>query len=246
MKVGIQLYTLRNVRDFYLPEILKKVKKLGYDGVEFAGFYNLEAERLKEILSELKLSALASHTAFEQLENNLEDVINYNMVIGNKNIVIPYTDIRDLSSYLTIMPKVKRITKALVKQGFNVYYHNHAHEFARFNDEYLLDKLLNEVPELKLELDIYWAFLAQVDVIEYLHKQKERIDFVHVKDMVIDQGEKFFSSVGEGIIDYKQIAKKGNVCEWWIVENDRTRDDSFENIERSLKYINKIKKELNR
>ncbi len=245
MKIGVQLYTLRNVKDFYLPDILKQVKQLGYEGVEFAGFHNLEAKRLKEILSELKLHVLASHTAFEQLENNLEDVINYNRVIGNKNIVIPYTDIRDLSSYLTIMPKIKQITKKLVKQGFNVYYHNHAHEFARFNNEYLLDKLLNEIPELKLELDIYWAFLAQVDVVEYLHKQKHRIDFVHVKDMVIEQKEKFFASIGEGIIDYKQIAKKGNVCEWWIVENDRTRDDAFENIENSLKYINQIKKELN-
>ena len=240
MKIGIQLYTLRNVKNFDLSEVLRKVKDLGYEGVEFAGFYNMDPFELKSLLNELELEPLASHTSFDQLENKLEEVMSYNTVIENTNIVIPYTNITDLSSYLSIMPKIKQITNALTKEGFNVYYHNHAHEFSKFNDVYLIDKLLNEIPKLRLELDIYWAVVAKVDFIEYLNKQKDKIDFIHVKDMMIDQGEKMFASVGEGLIDYNSIITMANVCDWWIVENDNAIDDAYENIERSIKYIKKI------
>ena len=58
--------------------------------------------------------------------------------------------------------------------------------------------------------------------------------------MMIDQGEKMFASVGEGLIDYNSIITMANVCDWWIVENDNAIDDAYENIERSIKYIKKI------
>ncbi|MBN2299988.1 MAG: sugar phosphate isomerase/epimerase [Acholeplasmataceae bacterium] len=239
MKIAIQLYTLRNV-DLSFPEVLKRVKSIGYDGVEFAGFHNMKASDLKALLDEIGLEPLASHTSIDQLNKEIDEIILYNRTIGNNNIVIPYTEIKDLASYRLIMTQLKKITKKLIDNGFQVYYHNHAHEFSVFNNEYLLDKLLKDIPELRLELDVYWAYYANVDVHAYLNKHKSRIDFIHVKGMEIYQHEKSFTSVGEGVIDYASIYDLGLNCNYWIVENDRPKDDPFDNTQRSIKYIKKI------
>ena len=52
--VGIQLYGVRNAmaEDFY--GTLKAVKDMGYDYVEFAGYYNKSAEEINVITEYLK------------------------------------------------------------------------------------------------------------------------------------------------------------------------------------------------
>ncbi|MBU1141069.1 MAG: sugar phosphate isomerase/epimerase [Firmicutes bacterium] len=240
MKIAVQLYSLRDVKNASFSEVLTRVKSLGYDGVEFAGFHEMKAEDLKDLLHTLDLDAMASHTSMNLLEESLDQVIAYNKIIGNQNIVIPYTEMRDLASYQSIMPKIKKITEQLSKQGFKVYYHNHAHEFAKFNDEYLLDKLFKDIPQLRLELDIYWAVYAGVDINAFMLKHQKHIDFIHAKDMIIEQDERSFASVGEGVIDFLSIHKLPMNYSYWIVENDRPKDDPFVNIERSIKYIRNL------
>ena len=57
MKFAVQLYSVRdhieNGND--LLDILAKVKEIGYEGVEFAGYQNLPAEELKARCDELGL-----------------------------------------------------------------------------------------------------------------------------------------------------------------------------------------------
>ena len=44
-----------------------------------------------------------------------------------------------------------------------LYYHNHAHEFQKDENKYLIDILAEEMPELKLELDVYWVYRGGED-----------------------------------------------------------------------------------
>ena len=55
MKIGLQLYTLRgNIKNGDdLLKILSDVKKLGFEGVEFAGYFGLDANTLRSRLDEL-------------------------------------------------------------------------------------------------------------------------------------------------------------------------------------------------
>ena len=63
MKLAVQLYSLRhhmeNGENFI--DILKKVKALGFDGVEFAGFHGYTPEELKAALDEIGLVAVGAH-----------------------------------------------------------------------------------------------------------------------------------------------------------------------------------------
>ena len=44
-KLGLQLYTIRDEMEKDMDACLKKVKEMGYDCVEFAGFFGKSAEQ---------------------------------------------------------------------------------------------------------------------------------------------------------------------------------------------------------
>ena len=52
--VGLQLYSVREDMANDVPGTLKAVAEMGYEGVEFAGYFDYSAEDLKAILDDLK------------------------------------------------------------------------------------------------------------------------------------------------------------------------------------------------
>ena len=55
MKIAVQVYSVRDhINDTEtLLKALEEIKKIGYDGVEFAGFFNTDAATIKAKLDEL-------------------------------------------------------------------------------------------------------------------------------------------------------------------------------------------------
>jgi len=67
MKKAIQLYSVRDhikTGDDML-RVLGEVKQLGFEGVEFAGYFDLPAEVLKARLDELGLKAVGTHIGLD-------------------------------------------------------------------------------------------------------------------------------------------------------------------------------------
>jgi sugar phosphate isomerase/epimerase len=239
MNIAVQLYTLRDILPGHVESVLEKVASMGYQGVEFAGFYDIPSGEMKSLLTRLGLVAVSSHTGLEALEKHGEALLSYNKAIGNQMIVIPWSDIRDKASYQTVLPRIKKVVDLITSHHMIPVYHNHAHEFLSFDNKYILDHLLDDIPNLKLELDVYWAVVAGIDYKEYLIKRKDRLVLIHAKDMIEIHGDKTYGSVGEGMIDYLGLSKMGLNLPWWIVENDKPINPSLENIESSIKYIKK-------
>ena len=63
-KLGLQLYTIRDEMEKDMDACLKKVKEMGYDCVEFAGFFGKSAEEVKAILDKygLDIALFKSYT----------------------------------------------------------------------------------------------------------------------------------------------------------------------------------------
>jgi sugar phosphate isomerase/epimerase len=62
MKKAIQLYSVRDhiKTGEDMLNVLGRVKEIGYEGVEFAGYFGLSAEVLKKRLDELGLKAVGA------------------------------------------------------------------------------------------------------------------------------------------------------------------------------------------
>ncbi len=242
--IALQLYTVRDetARDF--KAVVHQVAKMGYSGVEFAGYGGLAASELTALLAETGLRAAGTHVRWDVLESDLEREINYCLEIGCRHLTLPY-----LGREWYEGDKVKALAQRLSasghiaqEKGLTFSYHNHDHEFAKSDDgRYLLDVLLDSTdPALvKLELDTYWAAYAGVDPIAYLHKRAGRVPLIHLKDMT---PERTFTEVGNGTLDTRGICQAAEECgtEWYVIENDAPKIPSLESARRSFENLSKI------
>lgn len=65
---ALQLYTIKELCEKDFIGTLKNVAQWGYEGAQFAGFYDTPAGQLKNTLSELGLKPAGSHTGLDQLK----------------------------------------------------------------------------------------------------------------------------------------------------------------------------------
>lgn len=244
MPISIQMYTLREYTKNDFVGTLERVAEIGYKGVEFAGFGGLTAGQLKGHLDRLGLAATGSHTSLDLLKSDLDQVIEYNLEIGNPYIICPWNEYKNgKEDFEETVKLFKAIGEKCREKGLQFGYHNHEHEFVKLGDEYGLDFLYNNVdPQLLFaELDTFWVKYAGEDPIEYIKKYSGRCPLVHLKDME-DGEERFFAEVGNGIMDMKGIisAAKAAGTKWLIVEQDRCRRPAIESAKISFDNLKKM------
>jgi len=244
LRIGLQLYTLREElgRDFL--GTLEKVREIGYQAVEFAGFGGLEAKELANQLKRLQIKALSSHHSLEDLESKLDQIISYNQVIGNQIIVCPWIPKEDFTHrdhYLRLAERLEVIGKKTKENGLTLCYHNHEFEFESFDGDYGLDLILqNTDPEyLQLELDVYWAEFAGVSALQYMDQYANRCLLIHLKDMAKTPTREVIE-LGQGSIDMVQIIEKAKEIgvQGGFVEQDVCKRSPIESIHLSFHYLN--------
>ncbi len=236
MKIGLQLYT---VRDFYqtkeeFKDVLKKVKTMGYDGVEFAGYAGFEAEELKLFLKEVGLEPIASHHIIDDLETKLDEILDYNSKVGVKAVVCAYAPTTDLAEVEHLQKVMEKAQEAMKAYDMELVYHNHSHEFKKLEDGSIPMDYIKKL--CKLELDTFWVFNAGIEPCRYIKESANEIALIHLKD---GNFEGVPCAIGEGFNNIKGIieASERIGMEWIIVENDKPVPDGLSDVGRSIKYL---------
>lgn len=224
LPIGLQLYSIKDETEKDFVGALRKVAEIGYDGVEFAGYGGLSSKALKELLDELKLKACGSHVSLELLTNNIDEVISYNLEIGNQYIICPWSEFSNIENIKEIIGKLKLAGEKCRARDLKLGYHNHDNEFKLFDGQYGLDLLLGEMgkEDLFAELDTYWVQYAGLDPTEYINKHAGRFELLHIKDMQILDDRKESTEVGNGVMDFQPIIEAGKKqgTKWLIVEQE--------------------------
>ncbi len=242
MKTAVQLYSIRLLCENDLKLGLKNASEQGYQGVEFAGFFNHTAKEVKSWLNEYHLEAMGAHVAPELIFDNTDEVISYHKEIGNNRIICPWYDLKTRADVEEFVAKAKIASKKLKENGMQLYYHNHAHEFTMDNGEYLLNIMadLTTKDELMFELDVYWVFMGNENPCEYIKKYADRLDIFHAKDGDKDKG----TAAGKGDVPLKAIFNLANELgvEWAVVESEAegSADEQLDDIKTSIEYIKTI------
>ncbi|WP_221936813.1 sugar phosphate isomerase/epimerase family protein [Alkalicoccobacillus porphyridii] len=246
LPIALQMFTLREETKEDFVGTLKKVKELGYDGVEFAGFGGLEAAELKGILEDIDLKPFSSHVGIELLEKDAEEIIAYHKELGVETIVIPYLVPERRASkedYLKLAESLNHYGEKVKEAGMQLCYHNHDFEFEKYDGEYGLDIIFsNTNPEyVQVELDTFWAEFAGVSAVDYMDKYKGRLPLAHIKDMVTTP-KKTFAEVGEGVLDIKAITSAAEEAgaKRLIVEQDVCQRPPLESVEISIGNLKRI------
>ncbi len=251
-KIGVQLYTVRDLLQKDFEGTLAQVAKIGYKEVEFARYFehvnelNPPPKKTREILDADGLSAPATHVPYSALApENWSKVIDAGKILGLKYIVNPSIDrevLKQPDGWKRAAETFNRAGAESLKSGIQLAYHNHVEEFKALPDGKLpYDVLLAESDPkfLKMEMDLGWAHVAGVDPIAYFKKYPGRFPLVHVKDFDKDGT---MTEVGSGVVDWKAIFAKSNLAgiKHYFVEHDEPKSP-LDSIKTSYQYLEKLR-----
>jgi sugar phosphate isomerase/epimerase len=240
--IGVQLYTVRDLLQDDFEGTIEKVAQLGYDELEFAGYYNRTPNQVSHLLKRLDLKAPATHMSIDLLRNSLNQMVETAVTIGHKYIVCPWLpeEERTGDHYKAHAEFFNKVGEACHGAGLRFAYHNHAFEFEPVDGGAAYDILLNETdPALvDMELDLFWIIKGGHQPQEYFARYPGRFALCHVKDMTAG-GD--MTSVGSGEIDFKKIfAQAGKAgLKHYFVEHDKP-EDSMASIKLSIDHLKQL------
>ena len=121
--IALQLYSVRDDMAADFEGTLKKVKALGYDGVEFAGLFGHSAEEVKAICAEAGVTPISAHVAPTVVLPDIEGVVKTYADIGCKYMVIPWMSGESLPGgpkYEQFLKDIRTIAAELKKYGMKL------------------------------------------------------------------------------------------------------------------------------
>ena len=198
--VALQLYSVRRDMEADFEGTLKKVKALGYDGVEFAGLFGHSAAEIKNMCKEIGLVPISAHVPFADMMKD-PDILHVYQEIGCSYVVIPYLTPEyrpGQPGFAQVIDGAKMLGEKAKALGMKLCYHNHDFEFTKIDGEYALDILYKEVAAdlLQPQLDTCWVNVGGENPVDYIHKYADRIEILHLKDFSGCKSENMYALIG--------------------------------------------------
>jgi len=260
-KIGIQLFTLRDLLTKDVAGTIAHIAKIGYNQVETyygypgpyatKGFWGLDAKAFKSLLNSHNLTTPSGHyNCLAFLTDGNKDVLKEQIetaaITGQEYYVIPGlpTSIRQAGTredYQKMAGYFNEAAELAKTHQLKLAYHNHNFEFKDLGNGLTgYQVLLNETdPALvNFELDLFWAINAGLDPLDLFKQYPGRFKMWHVKDM--DKTDKnVYTEVGSGSINFKAIFEKARLSglEHLFIEQDVIKIDPYRSIEQSLGYV---------
>lgn len=241
--VGLQLYSVRDQCAKDLPGVIAAVAKIGYRGVEFAGYHNRSAKELRQMLDDHGLVACGTHTPYESiLGGKLKETIEFNHVIGNRFLIVPWMEGKTKQEWLDKAKLFNAVADELKGTGMYVGYHAHAHDFDQFDGESAWDLFFgNTKPEVVMQLDTSNCRDGGADPVAVLKKYPGRARSIHLKA----SGGGPEAVIGEDKVDWKAVfafCESQGQTEWYVVEHETSKDplDAVKRNLLALKAMGKV------
>jgi sugar phosphate isomerase/epimerase len=242
--IGVQLYSVSSDFNRDVPGTLAAIKKIGYDGVEFAGYANKTAADLKKMLDDNGLKACGSHIQgglpVLQQDAGLQKEIDFNKTLGNDRLIIAMGNARTADDWTKMADNFSAVAAKLKPAGLRLGYHNHTAEFTAVDGkipEYLFfDKAS---PDVFVQLDVGHCLHAGGDPVEVIKKYPTRLVTMHIKDW---NAKTRGDIVGEGDVKWQDVLAACAPCpnlQWYTIEEEVSRG-GLTSIEKSFKNWVKI------
>ena len=262
-RVGLQLYTVRDLMKKDFEGTIARVAQIGYKEVEFAGYFNKTPQEVRAILQKNSLVSPSTHVGYDVVEKKWPETLDTAKAIGHEFVVCPWIDEKQRKTpdgWKRAAELFNHAGEAAQKAGMQFAYHNHAFEFEpseALGNKLPYDFLLAETdPKLvKMEMDLCWITVGGEDPLKYFDRYAGRFPLVHVKDWTKkgpsgnDYGgatgsharEGHMTDVGQGDIDWKRIFAQSDKAgiQHYIVENDEPKSP-YDDLRISYEYLAKL------
>ena len=239
MNISLQLYSIAKAVGDDFQGAVKRVAEMGYDGVEFAGYYDLGAEEMKQLLAENSLYTVSSHCGGAAFDEDLAQTLAYNKALGSNYVILPWAKLEDKKDAEKVVSLLNRASELAKGYGLKVGYHNHNQEFNKIGGQYILDYIAEHTnDDVVLQLDVYWAAYAGVDPFAYIEKMGKKIELIHLKQ--IGAGKKNVA-LPEGDIDMEKVIRTAKYATEFTVEQEpESREETaaiWDILKKNIEYL---------
>jgi len=221
--VGVQLYSVREEAAKDLPGVLAEIGKMGYKGVEFAGYYGWDKKpkELRRLLDDNGLNCCGTHTALDTISGDaLKATADLHAALGNSYLIVPSLSVKDAQGWVDMARTFNEIAARAMPLGMRIGYHAHQGDFKKLGDrtswEIFFD---NTAADVIMQLDTGNCLDGGGDPVAILKKYPGRSITVHLKEHGGPEG----AVIGQGDVAWQGIF---TVCEstggtlWYIVEHE--------------------------
>ncbi|MBD2847811.1 sugar phosphate isomerase/epimerase [Paenibacillus sp. IB182496] len=245
-KIAIQLHTLRDACKEDFPGVLRELGRMGWAGVQLAGYHGYDPEELAAVIRETGMKTAGLHVQLPLILEHGERLIQEAQLFGTRDLICSNTPqaMRNADGYRTLRSELNAYARRCASDNIRISYHNHAFEFETTIDEQpALRYLLDPAPDnaVLAEIDVYWVLKAGRDPLAFIAPYTGRMPLIHLKDMT-DDAEQTFAEIGTGRIDFPPILQWGerSGVEWYVVEQDRCRRDPMESVRISYTQLSRM------
>ncbi len=244
--VGVQVYSVRSIAEKDLAGTIAKIAAMGYQGVEFAGYYGHSAKDIRKMLDDNNIVCCGTHTAMDTLSDaNLAATIEFNKTLGNKYLIVPWLQgdpNNPKDSWLKYAERFNVLAEKVKPHGMMVGYHAHAHDLHPLDGTTSWDIFFsNTSQDVIMQIDTGNAMSGGGDPVACLKKYPGRAVTVHLKEYSATNKN---AVLGEGDVKWTEVFK---LCrsiggtEWYIIEEEKDVYPPMEAIEICLKNLKKYR-----
>ncbi len=238
MKIGLQLYTCRDLLDADLWGGLDKIASVGIKHVETAGLYGHSAAEIKKGFDDRGLKATSMHVGIDECKEKFDQTVSDAKTLGAETVVVPWIDIKRYpNGWPEFAGHLNELGFRFAGQGLKFAYHNHDFEFAPIGDTYGFELLWQHVdPKLvHAELDLAWVTKPGHSAVDWINRLNGQVVLAHFKDITPDN---VLADVGSGRIEWKSViqACRDAKVEYAVIEHDDP-GDAIKSITSSHAYL---------
>lgn len=187
--VAFQLYTLKEYEGGW-DAAFAAVKRLGIDTIEvWSGAVPNDPGRaasldeMRSALTRAGMQLRCGHISITEFDSRYTAWRDLLRDFGSRNWVIPFAKAETLEEWLGLLPKFREMAARLAQDGLGLGYHNHHMELVKHGDKYVMEHLLDNMPELKAQFHI-GQFLPErgIDLPSWIKKYEGRVCSLHLND----------------------------------------------------------------
>ena len=245
--IALELYSVREDCARDLPGTLEAAAKMGYEGVEFAGFHGYEAAELRKMLDDNGLEVCGTHIGLDTLlGDEFDRSVEFHLALGNPYPIVPGLPEERRNSraaWLETAGLFNEIAERLRPHALRTGYHNHYIEFTEMDGELPWDTFFgNTCGDVIMQLDTGNALHGGGDPVPFVQRYPGRAITVHLKEYSATNDK---ALIGEGDVDWQTLF---NLCEsignteWYIVEQESYAYEPLECVDRCLKSLREMGK----
>lgn len=253
-KVGLQLYSLRDLLPKNPAKVVGQIAKAGYKEVETFGlnngkFFGYAPKDFKKLLADNGLTAPSGHYGMDEyVRTGKTDELHANMqaalAVGSSYFTIASAHAGDgVEGYKKLAEDFTKVAEIAKSEGLKFAYHNHNSEFRAVGDTTGYQILLNETDKdlVNFEMDIYWVVSGGKDPLTLIKEHPGRFVMWHVKDMDKQHPEEN-TEVGNGSIDFKAVFEEASLSgmkHFFVEHENNYYPNPIASITTSCNYIKK-------